>query len=476
MDNPWPALFTLASLVLLLVLIIRYQLQAFVALLVASLALGLASGMAPHDVVRTMTKGIGDLLRDVTVILALGAMLGRILEASGGAEVIAGTLIRWFGPRQTPLALLLASFLVGIPVLFNVGFLLLIPIVYRLQQQTGRSLLWFMLPMTFGLSFPHSLVPPHPGVIGAVTNIAGEAARGRVMVETIIAGSALSLVLASLSWFLPGRYWAKHEFIETPQELAGGFGERAPGVQPSFAASLLVVTLPLFLCLLGFGVQLARDLKLVPEMLEQPWTMAEVPPALAIVHTKPIDWLRFLGDPTIALLVATGVGFWLLGGRLGFGRKQLAGIAEKALHDVGAMVFLFGAAGGFKEVIQATGAGPVIAEYVGRLPVSPVAVSYCVAGLVRVALGSATAAILTASALVASVAHSMPGMETLFVLAVSVGCTVGTQPADSGFWMVKEYGNLTVRDVFLKFNGCRLSISLVGLGILLIVERWMVGR
>ena len=473
MDNPWPALFTLGSLVLLLLLVIRWQVQPFIALLVASLTLGIVAGMPPVEVVRTMSQGIGDLLRDIAVILALGAMLGRMLEASGGAEAIAGTLIDWFGARRVSLALLLAAFLIGIPVLFNVGFLLLVPIVWRLQRQTGRSLLWYLLPMTIGLSLPHSLVPPHPGVIGAVKAFGGEQA-GRVMVETIVFGTLLSLTLALIGWFVAGRFWASRQFATVPETLAGDFAEPT-NRRASFGTALFVVTLPLALSLLGFGVQVAHDLGALPAFLSEPIVAGPTHPALKILGTKPIDWLRFLGDPTMALFFATGAAFWLLGGRAGFDRTRLAGIADKALGDVGAMVFLFGAAGGLKEMIRATGAGDVIANAVSQLSMSPVAAVFLVAALVRVALGSATASILTASALMAETAKTMPGRETLLVLAAAVGVTISTQPADSGFWMVKEYGNLSARDVLFKFNAMRIVTALAGLGILLLAEAMIRG-
>src|SRR5436190_13980537 len=166
--NPWPALCTAIALVVLLVLIIRYKFQAFVALLAVSLGLGLAAGLPPLRVVAAMGQGIGDILAGVTILLALGAMLGRILDASGAAEVIARTLVRGFGVPRASLAVLVAGYLIGIPVLFNVAFLLLMPIMYRLQRDTGKSLLWFVLPLTFSTATMHSLVPPHPGIVGAV--------------------------------------------------------------------------------------------------------------------------------------------------------------------------------------------------------------------------------------------------------------------------------------------------------------------
>ena len=159
MADAWPALCTLAGLLLLLFVIIRWQLNAFVALLVASIGIGLAAGMTPIVVAETVSNGIAGIMKEVTVILALGAMLGRMLEASGGAEIIAQKLIGLFGQKRASLALLVAAYLVGLPILFNVGFLVLMPIVFRLQKQSGQSLLYFLLPVSFSLGIAASSWP-----------------------------------------------------------------------------------------------------------------------------------------------------------------------------------------------------------------------------------------------------------------------------------------------------------------------------
>jgi gluconate transporter len=472
--SPWPAVCAAAALALLLVLIICFKVHAFVALLVVSLALGLAAGLPPDRVVAAITKGVGGIMGGVAIILALGAMLGRMLDVSGAAQVIARTLIDTFGAARASLAILAAAYLVGIPVLFNVGFLLLLPIMYQLQRDTGKSLLWFVLPLTFSLGVTHSLVPPHPGIVGAVNALTPEGnVRSTVMVQTILFGTLLGVPMVLAGWLGPGRLWARRQMVTVPEHLAAPPPPPADeAVQPpSFAMSLLIVVLPLVQSLLGFGAKLLGDVRQLPEWLtEAPVSASELPEALGFLAHPPVAWLQFLGHPTMALLVPTGLAFWLLGLRRGMRPDRLAKVAGDALTDVGGILFLFGAAGGFKEVIQATGAGDYIAEQVKQLDVPKVLVFYLVAVLMRLALGSATAAILTASAVLAATARGLPGQETLLVLAVANGVTIGTQPADSGFWMVKEYCNLSVRDVLLRFNGCRVFMSLIGLGILLAYE------
>lgn len=485
----WLGLCAAAALLLLLALVIRWRVHAFLALLLVSLGLGLAAGLPPAATVDAIKTGIGDLLRDVAVLLALGALLGRLLEASGAAELIASRLLRLFGSAHASTALLLAALLIGIPILFNVGFLLLVPIVWRLQRQTGRSLLHFLLPLCFGLGMTHSLVPPHPGVVGAVKTLAGPQS-DRVMVEMILFGSLLSGAVALVGWFGPGRWWAARQFVTAPEALiAPEPTDDAPPPARSLTMALAIVLSPLMLSVVGFGAQMLHDLRQLPEWLTRPLgeelALALAPPVAALLGQdatalperldllahSPLDWLRFLGKPEVALAVPTALAIVCYGTR-GALRVPLAKLTTTALQDVGGMVFLFGAAGGFKQVIAQTGVGRVLADALLGLPLSPVALAFLVTALVRIALGSATAAILTASALLTGLARDLPGRETVLALAVACGATFMTQPADSGFWMVKEFGNLSVRDVMLRFNACRILMALTGLAILLAYE-WL---
>jgi gluconate transporter len=471
MHDAWLGLCAFLALVALLALVIRVQVHAFAALLVVSLGLGLAAGLPPDRLIDTLQQGVGDILRNVALLLALGAMLGRMLEASGAAELIARRLIALLGERRTSFAILLAAFVVGLPIMFNVAFLLLIPIVWRLQKQTGRSLLFYLLPLAFSLGLTHSLVPPHPGIVAAVGRL-GAADPGRVMVETIIFGTLLSLPVVLIGWFGPGRWWAGRQHVTVPEQLSA-----ATSIEPderrasSVAVAMLVILAPLGLSLLGFSAELLSRLNLVPEwMATPPWPREELPAPLQLLAAPPLDWIRFAGHPTMALAVATLLAFWLYGTRRGWTQLRLAKLIADALHDVGPMLFLFGAAGGFGEVIKATGVGTLLAGHARQLPLSPVAVAFLLSALVRIALGSATVSIVTAAGLLQGLALEMPGQETLLVLAVACGVTIMTQPADSGFWMIKEYGNLSVRDVMLRFNACRIFMACTAAAILLIYE------
>lgn len=475
MPASWPALCVLIALAVLLWLIIRRRWHPFLALMLVSLGLGLAAGMSPPAVVDSFSRGVGDILRSVAVLLALGAILGRLLEVSGIATVIAQTLVDRLGIQRAPLAILLAGFLIGLPVLFNVGFLLLLPIVWRLQKQTGESLLFYLLPLAFSLGMTHSLVPPHPGIVGAVNILAGPGA-GAVMVQAILFGSLLTLPLILLGWYGPGRAWARRQFVACPPMASSPSSAQHPEdaadgaeTHPSFAFSVFVVTLPLLLSVLGFGARLLSDLGHLPDWLaESPWEGEDWR-----LH-PPVAWLEFLGKPTIALLTPTLLALAYLVRRRGFSAGRLSGLAEEALRDVGSMVFLFGAAGGFKEMILATDAGRILASGLLTLPLSPLAIAYVVAVLMRIALGSATASILTASALLTGLAADYQGPLVLMVLAVANGVTFMTQPADSGFWMLKGYGNLSVRDVLIGFNACRIVMSVGGILVLLLAEMLLV--
>jgi len=267
-NDHWPGICAAAALVALLVLVIRYRVHAVIALFVVSLGLGWAAGLPPGQVVDAINRGIGDILRDVALLLAFGAILGRMLETSGAAELIARRILAAFGDKNASLAILLASFLIGIPILFNVGFLVLIPIIFRLQRETGRSLLYFLAPMAFSLGITHSLVPPHPGIVGAV-NALGGANSDRIMVETIVFGIALSLPLSLIGWFGPGRLWARYQHVTAPENLSAALDTKEPPVAKSFAMALMIVIAPLVLSVLGFGAKLLEDMHRPPAPLVQ---------------------------------------------------------------------------------------------------------------------------------------------------------------------------------------------------------------
>jgi len=502
----WPAICTGIALLVLLVLIIRFKMQAFLALLLVSIGLGLAAGMSPVSVLGSVSKGVGDILASVAILLALGSMLGRMLDVSGAAEVIARTLVNTFGTARASLAILAAAYLIGIPILFNVGFLLLIPIMWRLQRETGQSLLYFVLPLSFALGTTHSLVPPHPGIVGVVGALAPDNS-ATVMIQTIIFGSLMGIPCVLAGWFGPGLWWARRQMVLPPPLLAGADDKPVAAdaevpvrPKPAFLVCILIVTLPLVLSLVGFGATLALPAPSPPAPLPQRErgggegekaadTKQVVEKALKssvqssaaktqswppFLHHAPMQWLRFLGHPTMALLVPTLLAFVLLGTMRGMNADDLANHAGRALVDVGSMAFLFGAAGGFKQIIEDSDAGRFIAEQLLQLPLSPVVLAYVVAALVRIALGSATAAALLAASLLASMTEQLPSAyQTLLVLAIANGVTFMTQPADSGFWLVKEYANISVRDVMTRFNLCRITMSLTGFTILLAYEMIM---
>ncbi|MCS7168342.1 MAG: SLC13 family permease [Gemmatales bacterium] len=462
-QETWAAYCALASLILLLWLIIRGQMQAFVALLVVSVVLGLATGMPPLRVVQALGQGVGDIAREVILVLALGAMLGRVLEASRAAEVLAQTLLRWFGETRASLAVLLAAYLVGLPVLFNVGFLLLISIVYQLQEKTGKSLLYYGTPMAFSLGVVHSLVPPHPGIVYAVSALQGN------FVKVMVWGALLAWPMALVGWYGVGKYWAARQFVAVPAALRQTTMANVPPAVRSFGEALLLVVLPLLLSAMGFAVEILERTQALPSWTREPlyWPGTSW-------HTHSLThWLRFFGHPIVALAMPIALGMALCWWRAGFGRVELAKLASKGLEDVGSIALLFLAAGAFKQILQESGAGQQLARWILALPLSPALLCYLVAVAMRIALGSATAAIVTAAPLLAPFAAKYPGQETLLILALACGITFMTQPADSGFWMVKEYFNLSVRDVMLYFNAGRIAMSVFGIAVVLIVEQLM---
>ena len=343
MVGSWSIIATAASLAILLVLILRWHWHAFAALLFVSIGLGLAAGMTPEAAVRSLSKGVGEMLAGVTLLLALGAILGRVLDRSGAAGVVAGRMVDAVGIARAPFGVLLASYVLGISVFYNVGFLLLVPVVYRLQETTRQSLLYYLLPMSFGLSLPHSLVPPHPGIVATVQAFGGNQA-SQLMIETIIGGSLLGLPMALIGWFGPGRAWARQQMVEPPARLLATKpspreGDRPPTANgPGLGLALAVIVLPLALCVLGFGAGLLSDLSRLPSYLTTPWFQREQLPAyLGVLAHRPVDWLLFLGNPTIALALTVAIGMFAFGRRLWLGptRLQSARVGRDSAKDVG---------------------------------------------------------------------------------------------------------------------------------------------
>ncbi len=432
-------LLTVAALALLLVLILVVKLHAFLALVIASMALGVAAGMPAEKVLKSIQTGFGDALGFIAVVVGMGAMIGRFLEHSGGARALAAWLLAKFGKEYAAWAMLTAAFLVGLPIFFEVGFIILVPLVWNLARETRRSLLFYGLPMAAALTMTHSLVPPHPAPAAAAQLLGGDLGR------TILYGIALSIPMALVGGMLYGTWLAKRMYIPVP-EIALAARQDESGVPPPPVP--MVILLLLLPVLLIFGATIAGRWNL-------PFRGAAV----------------FLGHPFAALAVTALAAIYCFGLRRGLTRAQAAQMAAESLAPMGALLCIMGGGGAFKQIIVDSGVGQYAAKLLLTSAISPLVVVWVVAALLRVAQGSATVAIITAAGIVAPMVQGIPGYSPdMIVLALCCGGSGFSHVTDSGFWLVTQCFGLTVPQGLKSWTAMKALASVAGLALVLAMQ------
>lgn len=433
----------LAGIFLLLFLVIRTKLHAFVALLLVSLLVGIAAGMPLGEVINSIQNGMGGTLGFVAVVVGLGAMFGKMLEVSGGAERLAATMISKFGEDKAQWALGVTGFIVAIPVFFDVGFIILVPIVYGLARKTGKSLLHYGIPLLAGLAVTHSFIPPTPGPI-AVAELVG-AELGWVILFGVLAGIP-AMILAGPVF---GRFIGKKIHIAIPDYMELEEKEYDKEL-PSFGMITSLILIPLILILLN---------TLSGVLLDEGNMIREI--------------LTFLGHPFVALTIATMLTFYLLGTKRGYSRQEVQDIATKALEPAGIIILVTGAGGVFKQVLIDSGVGDVLGEMMGDSALPPIVLAFLIATAVRVAQGSATVAMVTAAGLITPLLE-MVGMTGpalgLIVIAIASGATVLSHVNDSGFWLVNRYFGMDVKDTLKSWTVMETIIGLTGFVVVLIIS------
>ncbi len=419
----------------MIVLIARFKVHAFPALILASLFVGLCSGTSLPRIARAFEQGVGGMLSSIASVVGLGMIIGRLLAVSGGAEVVAGTLIKAFGQQRLPWTLLLIGFLVGIPVFFTVGVVLLVPILFTIVRETKRPMLELAIPLLAGLSVVHGLVPPHPGPMAAIGLTQADA--GKVLLYSL----AIGLPTACLAGPLFGRVitrWVAASASPVEAELAA---KHRPTKPPGFCASVGTILLPVALMLLG--------------------TIA----ALAMPKENRLRVVcEFLGSPLIAMFVATLAAYYVFGLARGFDRQQLLNITEECLAPAASILLVVGAGGGFNRVLIAGGVGDALTSVASEAHLSPLFLGWSLAALTRIATGSATVAITTAAGIVAPFAARTPGTNLeLLVVAMGAGSLVLSHVNDGGFWFVKEYLGLSVIQTLRTWTIMETIIGVAGL-------------
>lgn len=439
------SLLVFASLAVigLVVLIARFKLNAFVALILASVFVGLCSGLELTRIGQSFADGVGGVLGSIAAIIGLGTILGKLLGESGGARVIADRLINLLGPTRTHWSMMIVALVVGIPVFFAVGLVLLLPILFTVARETKTPLMWLGLPMLAGLSVAHGLLPPHPGPMTAIGLL--HADTGRTLLYSFIIG----VPVACLAGPLLAKCLVKRE--QHPVEAMAHEEPLRPVSAvspPGFGLALFTILLPVILMLFATVV----DLRLEPAHRFR-------------------QWADFIGHPLIALTVSVLFAYWSFGFARGFRREQLAKFSEECLGPVATVLLVVGAGGGFSRVLINSGVGDAIAELVKEAHVSPLILGWLVAALIRVATGSATVAISTAAGILAPVAARTPGLSLeLLVLAMGAGSLILSHVNDGGFWLVKEYLQLSVTETLRTWTVMETVISVAALALVLVLN------
>ncbi|MGV8920418.1 MAG: GntP family permease [Pseudomonas sp.] len=435
-QNTYLLVDALVTIIGLVLLITRFKIHPFVALTLASGFLGLTSGMPVDKVMKSFQDGFGGVLGFVGILLALGTMLGKLMADSGGADQIARTLVRVFGRDRVHWAMMFSAFLVGIPLFFEIGFVLLIPLVFIVARSTGLSVVKIGIPLLAGLSAVHGLVPPHPGPLLAIGIFNADIGK------TIFYGLIVALPTAMIAGPIYGKWISKYIPGTPSQELMDQIAKESNTENlPGFGITLVTILLPVFLMLLK--------------------TLADiVVPDGNVIRV----WMDLIGHPITALLAALLLAFYTFGAARGFNRQQIMKLLDQSLAPVAAIVMIVGAGGGFKQMLVASGVGDVIGHMAVQAQISPILLAWLVAAVVRIATGSATVATITGAGIVAPVVGLIPGVNReLLVLATGAGSLILSHVNDAGFWLVKQYFNMTVAETFKTWTAMETILSVVGL-------------
>ncbi len=425
----------ICGIAILLVLILYFKLPAYISLLMASIATALMAGLPGEKIISTIQEGMASTLGFVACIVGLGAMFGALLQQSGGAVAIAQILVKKFGEKHAPVAMAITGLLTGIPVFFEVAFILMVPVLYAVQKQTGKSLLLYAMPLLAGLGFAHAFIPPAAGPV-AVAGILG-ADIGWV----ILVGLCISVPTIVVSGILFGKWIAQKIFIEAP---AVAVQEDNRSNLPQASVVFAILLLPITLILLNTLVKT----RLIP------------------VHNKTLaDTISLLGHPFAALIVANIAAWYILGIRRGFAPKALLDISAKSFAPAGNIILVIGAGGVFKQVLVNTGAGKMLAESLTGMGMQPVVFAFAAAALIRVLQGSATVAMLTAAGLTAPLltGHHFSAIQlAAIVTSISAGASIFSHVNDAGFWLVKQYLGLTEKQTFRSWTMMITWLAIIG--------------
>jgi Gnt-I system high-affinity gluconate transporter len=430
-------IIVLAGILLLVLLISWGKVNAFLAFLVVSITTGLLLGIPFQHIAGAVYKGVGDTLGQLAIVIVLGAMLGKIVAESGAAQRIATFMMGAFGQRYIQWALMVTGFIIGIPLFYNVGFVLMVPLIFSVVYKYKLPAVYIGLPMLAALSVTHGFLPPHPAPAALVGQFHAN------MGKTLLYGMTMAIPAVILAGLVYSR--TLKGIVAKP--LEGLVAAEKPEAQlPGIGTSLLSSLLPVVLLM---GTTLL--------------------PIVTHPDDRTLHLLSFISDPSVILLAAIAFATYMLGFRTGMRMKKIMRIYEEAVRDVAMILLIVGGSGALKEVFSASGVSQEIAVRLQDWPIHPLILGWLIAAIIRVCLGSATVAGLTAAGLVLPLIAQRHVDPSLMVLAVGSGSLFFSHVNDSGFWMFKEYFNLSIKDTIRSWSVMETIVSVVGLlGVLLL--------
>lgn len=434
---------------ILLFLVLKLKISAFISLLITAIYVGVLSGMPLNSITKSIQDGMAGTLGFVATVVGLGAIFGQMLESSGGAQSLAHNMIKRCGTEKASWALMLTGFMVAIPIFLDVGFIILVPIVYALSRDTKKSILYYGIPLLAGLAVTHAFVPPTPGPV-AVADII-QADLGWV----ILIGVIMALPVAVLAGPVWGSYISKRINLQPPADMfISDPDQESTDKLPSFGLILSLIGIPLILILLStvFSFLTTKNI---------------------IASSIATEIISFCGHPFTALIIATLIAIYLLGIKRGMDKQRILDLSTKALGPAGIIILITGAGGVLKQILVDSGIGKMMAESIADSSFSPILLAWILAAIVRVTQGSATVAMITAAGIMAPVLGefnlSEPG-RALIVIAIAAGATILSHVNDSGFWLVGKYFGMNEKQTLQSWTVMETIISISGLILALTVS------
>lgn len=444
-----PLVIVAIGILALLLLIMGLKLNTFISLIIVSFGVALALGMPMTDIVKTIEAGLGGTLGHIALIFGLGAMLGKLIADAGGAQRIAMTLVNKFGEKNIQWAVVVSSFIIGIALFFEVGLVLLIPIVFAISRELKVSILYLGIPMAAALSVTHGFLPPHPGP----TVIAGE--YGANIGEVLLYG----FIIAIPTVILAGPVFTKiaKKIVPNSFNKTGNIASLGEQKQfkledtPGFGISVFTAMLPVILMSIATIITLLQD-------------------TMGFADNQALAIIRFIGDASVAILIALLVAIYTMGLGRNIPIKTVMQSCTTAITQIGMMLLIIGGGGAFKQVLIDGGVGDYVAELFQGTTLSPILLAWTIAAILRISLGSATVAALTTAGLVIPLLGQTDVNLALVVLATGAGSLIASHVNDAGFWMFKEYFGLSMKETFATWTLLETIISVAGLGFTLLLS------